>query len=330
MIVIGVDLDGTLAAYQGWTTPEDVGEPDVKLVQLLAELKSAGCVLCTWTCRANHVVEAWLEKHELRYLFDHINESPYPTETAKASFDLLIDDVGFHWHPKAEPSAVMNRLSKLSAGIMDADISRDVDFSDRNPKVFYQGTGRMFVDHFENKWKGLWSDHKFEKPTAFLTICSHAKPYSKSWIHASLRGHLYGMNALDRVDYIHLSGAGIIPASGEMVYPFNAYDGNMAEATDNARAHLRTVLTRRLGEWFDMYGDRYENFVVYLRNKGNTIKAVREAIDPRNDPRIFVVEADQGDQYRCPFALDDDPDDVLLHAHNLFALDSALIKAGVI
>lgn len=311
MAVIGVDFDGTLAAYDGWKGPRAVGQPNKRLVQILHNLLLDGHILCTWTCRSDSVVKRYLSEHKLTYLFAHINSSPYPTETAKASFDLLIDDISVRWTGN-ETYADLAALVADKA-VMDADVSRDIDYSDRNPKLFYQGTGDMFIDHFEDLWKPLWENIEPQR-IAFLTICAHAKPYSKSSVHSRMREQLWREGVLSDLTYVHLSGAGLIPSEREMVYPFNAYDGNMAEATDSARAYLRSTLTRRMGEWLAEFSQPYEKIVIYLRESGNTMQAVQEFYAQNPDPRIVILTAKE--LPALPWQPDADPDDCLYQGCN--------------
>ncbi|UPT53311.1 hypothetical protein [Synechococcus phage Yong-L2-223] len=300
-----------------------MGEPNWPLVAALRGLHTAGFVLCTWSCRADSVVEKWLDEHNISDIFTFINDSPHPSDSGKRHFDLIVDDTAFRWRNDVD---VIGDLLDAANSIPDGPRNlgeRDVDFSDRNPKVWYQGTGRMFQDHFERKWKNAWEAKKAiynHRPVAFMTICSHAKPYSKSHIHASLRKALYDWGLLDTLDYIHISGAGITPSEAEMVYPFNAYDGDYMEATENAKAYLREVLERRLKEWLAEYSEPYEKIVVYLKPTGNTASAVEALIRDTQDPRITFVKAQGGLKYRLPYALTHDPDDCLLHEKNLRAL----------
>lgn len=323
MAVIGIDIDGTLAGNGQWADSETIADPDQRLVDFLHGLLIRGHVLCAWSCRADHVVDRWLTRHHLRFLFEYINESPYPTDSAKASFDLLIDDKAFGWTPEAPFDVILARIEEEAAKYEVFD--RDIDFSDRNPKVFYQGTGRLYVDKFEGLWQNEWEKRAPTQKVAFLTNCSHAKPYSKSHIHSMIRQELHKADVLSGVDYIHISGAGIVAAAFEMVYPFNAYDGNMAEATDNARAHLRKSVTRRLNVWRDFYSHDYDHIVIYLRSEGNTIRAVREFMEANaTDLRIELILATEGDEHTLPYALDNDVDDALIAPANINPLIARL------
>lgn len=67
---IGVDLDGTLAHYDGWKGPEHIGEPIPAMMQRVKAWLATGQQVRIYTARAcvqDQVapVAAWLEKHGL-------------------------------------------------------------------------------------------------------------------------------------------------------------------------------------------------------------------------------------------------------------------------
>ena len=65
---IGVDLDGTLAYYDGWKSPEHIGEPIPKMAERVREWLAQGREVRIFTARAGvreqiiHV-EKWCVKH---------------------------------------------------------------------------------------------------------------------------------------------------------------------------------------------------------------------------------------------------------------------------
>ena len=65
---ICVDLDGTLALYDGWKGPEHIGEPVPLMAQRVREWLEAGIEVRIFTARAcvpDHIppIEAWCETH---------------------------------------------------------------------------------------------------------------------------------------------------------------------------------------------------------------------------------------------------------------------------
>ena len=65
---IGVDLDGTLAQYNGFKGPDHIGEPIPEMVERIKIWLAEGKTVKIFTARAcikDHIppVEAWVEKH---------------------------------------------------------------------------------------------------------------------------------------------------------------------------------------------------------------------------------------------------------------------------
>lgn len=64
----GVDLDGTLARYNGFKGPDHIGEPIPEMVEQIKAWLAEGKTVKIFTARAcvkDHIppVEAWVEKH---------------------------------------------------------------------------------------------------------------------------------------------------------------------------------------------------------------------------------------------------------------------------
>lgn len=67
---IGVDLDGTLAHYDGWKGPDGIGEPILPMIGRVRDWLIQGREVRIFTARASSpemvpAVKAWLKKHEL-------------------------------------------------------------------------------------------------------------------------------------------------------------------------------------------------------------------------------------------------------------------------
>lgn len=67
---IGVDLDGTLAFYDGWISPEHIGEPVPRMVERVLEWLGEGIEVRIMTARAYMAdaaeirrIQDWTEKH---------------------------------------------------------------------------------------------------------------------------------------------------------------------------------------------------------------------------------------------------------------------------
>lgn len=90
---VAVDLDGTLATYEGWQGEEHFGRLRPGARETLQRLRDQGYQIIIWTTRGNvKLVAEWLDSHDLPY--DHINENPDQPEgsSEKVIADLYIDD----------------------------------------------------------------------------------------------------------------------------------------------------------------------------------------------------------------------------------------------
>jgi hypothetical protein len=322
MAVIGIDVDHTLARFPGWQGGDVIGDPDPVLVEVVKTLHNEGHTICLWSCRADYVLHQWTVRHGLFEFITHINHSPYPSDSIKQSFDFYIGDEALSW--PANPDVLLSRIRRASQG--DGREHRDAFFSSHNPRPYLSGVGQAYVDMFEEAWMQAWCEHRITGDLAFLTICSHAKPYSKSYIHTRIRECLYECGVFSRADYIHISNAGIVPASAEMTYPFNAYDWNGELCTPEVTAYHKAAIRRRFSFWLQTYGKRYRDIVIYLRGNGNTCGVARSVIEGASYPSVKLVQADAGDEHYPPFTYTRDVDDCLTSRLNLQRLANTLEK----
>jgi len=196
---------------------------------------------------------------------------------------------------------------------------------------YLQGVGPHFIDHPD--WIALEDaiadTYRMQHSAAFFTICSHAKPYSKSAIHDRIREALYNADVLDRVDYIHISSAGIIPAEAEMWATH--YDWNNACIDiDDELTYL--LLRRRIQERLSrfLYRFPYGRCFFYLRPESNTWHAVKARLDQStltpSFQNVFIAEPVSSPTKRS-WRLHDDPDDVLVEPTTLHMMTSLLVSA---
>lgn len=315
MKVIGIDVDGTLARYEGWQGGEIIGSLLPGARKFLETLKADGWTICLWSTRPTYLLQRWAAQHAVDHHINFYNESPYPADSAKASFDVYVGDETYRFD--GDYDHLFARITTSRHWGEGDTFDRDVTWADENPTIFYRGTGKMYVDMFDAAYRAIWQRRVIDRGKwALLTICSHAKPYSKSYIHGSIRQALYNAELLHKVDYIHLSNAGIIPHQNGMDYPFNAYDWNASQCAAEVKAYQQETLTRRLVEWMQHYGPKYRGCVVYLRAGGTTLKAVQQAALKANYPCTFVTAPDIVTP--LPWMLHGDPDDCLVeHVHSL-------------
>lgn len=95
MKIIAVDFDNTIC-FSNWP---DLGEPNVRLIRTLKELRNNGNKLILWTCRNGADLQravVWCEQQGLK--FDAINENLpetialYGGDSRKITADYYIDD----------------------------------------------------------------------------------------------------------------------------------------------------------------------------------------------------------------------------------------------
>ena len=92
MKVIAIDLDGTLAKYEGWQGEEIIGSPIAGAVDFTHSLRVMGWTIIIFTTRySTEIVRNWLVSH--RFAWDLINENAYQLQTSgKIIADVYLDD----------------------------------------------------------------------------------------------------------------------------------------------------------------------------------------------------------------------------------------------
>lgn len=327
MSVIGIDIDGTLAASAAWVSGTAIGAPSHEAAELVKALHREGHHLYAWSCRADYVIRQYLRDNGLEIYFMGVNSSSLPSDSQKVSLDFYIGDDAVRWAPGKSDEILT--LIRREGSVPTKVIGRDMLFSDGAPKPYYAGVGKMFVDMFEEEWRKAWrpeSGWSFGRRFAFLTICSHAKPYSKSFIHTSIRKELHYAELFEGqdYDYVHISNAGIIPADAEMRHPFNAYDWNGENCSPMTTQYHVETIERRFQDWLTEHSAHYDHVVIYLRDGGNTCGAVERVLD-RNGGSLPValVKASALESNYPEFVRVKDPDDCLTHHDNLRKLINA-------
>ena len=104
-IIVAIDLDGTLAHYDGWKGPENIGNPVTDAVTICRLLHNAGVKVIVHTCRTNKTMNeisgintgkmirdigAWLHEWDLGFI--HVNE-----DEGKPFAHAYLDDRGVYF-----------------------------------------------------------------------------------------------------------------------------------------------------------------------------------------------------------------------------------------
>jgi hypothetical protein len=312
--VIGIDVEGTLAP--AFTSVDKIGPISIIGFSVLQKFKQDGHVVCLFSCKPKYLLEQWVIDNNLQPFVDYCNASPIPTDGEKPCFDVYIGDEAMNWDQIYDnPDYWCNYIT---TGLTTPErYFRDTNFCDRPMKLFYQGTGKMFMQMFKDHWKQFWPKSK-QHDIAFMTTCSHAKPYGKSHIHCSIRHWLFELGILNKVDYIHISGAGITSTETGYEYPYCAYDGDYSQASDEIRHALRDKIAADLSAWYEICGKDYKHIVIYLRLPSLTLGAVMASIAKHQNVEIILAQ-----EKILPWltAENHDPDNGLIHVKNLTKLN---------
>lgn len=134
--VVAIDLDDTLAVYNGWEGPDHFGPPRPKAIWALRCFKHNGWEVEIFTSRQDptRVKKLWVDKYAPG-LIDRINESrnikddhPLPgRDSPKPKVDLFIDDRSEYWFGRElDWEEIMERLNKrgfLPKGLLSSEAS---------------------------------------------------------------------------------------------------------------------------------------------------------------------------------------------------------------
>lgn len=96
-MIIGIDLDGTIAQYGEWKGEEVIGDPIDGAREFLEALKNKGHTLIIFTARAStpvgrQAVIRWARQHKLWHLFDDV------TNKKEYKFWRFVDDRAIHFN----------------------------------------------------------------------------------------------------------------------------------------------------------------------------------------------------------------------------------------
>lgn len=139
---LAVDLDGTLAEYDGWKGEKHIGEPRRGARRWMQAARKIGARIIVFTTRGNtEIVREWLESNDIP--FDYINENP---DQPEGSSDKVIADV--YWDDRAvsangplhaSGTEVLSRLNEKENYSKSADEAAAQ--TDRNPSDAQKESG---------------------------------------------------------------------------------------------------------------------------------------------------------------------------------------------
>ena len=128
--LICVDLDGTLAQYDGWKGENNIGEPIPGAAGAMLYFRyKKGFTVCVFTTRGNkEVVVSWLNKHNIVY--DYINDAPVAEHQnpGKPPAKYFIDDRAIRF--EGSWTRVLRQIEELD----------EIEMT-RNGAAYHQGIG---------------------------------------------------------------------------------------------------------------------------------------------------------------------------------------------
>ncbi len=148
------------------------------------------------------------------------------------------------------------------------------------------GVGENFLTHphFE-----VWQDYLVrwynpQKGIVLFLPCSHKKPYSESETHQGIIARVDKLGLRGRIHEVMLSNAGIVPREFENFYPFNAYDWDELQETEEIKRRYIEVTSRRIENYLKTHG--YEKVLCFLRYDSESYRALEMAC---NSLRIKLI-----------------------------------------
>lgn len=124
MKTVAIDLDGTLARYDGWKGIEHIGEPLLGARKLCQAIRDAGYRICVFTTRFNtegtrditrakQVVVDWLTLHQIPYddLWDQVGK---PMAVAYID-DRALKVTPNPWYTDTVRRAILTEIGVLGA-----------------------------------------------------------------------------------------------------------------------------------------------------------------------------------------------------------------------
>jgi hypothetical protein len=164
---VAIDLDGTLATYEGWQGEEHFGRVRPHARETLQALRDRGCRIIIWTTRGNKTLVAeWLDSHDL--IYDYINENPdQPKDSSeKVIADLYIDDRAIDgsksWQAIQEE---LDHLKYQKSDVLPGGLADSRPDSDFDPDALARGV-QYELEHTDNPdvAREIAKDHLAEDP----------------------------------------------------------------------------------------------------------------------------------------------------------------------
>lgn len=278
MKTIAVDMDGVLSQYHGWEGDDKIGFPILGAREGMEELKKLDFHIVVHTTRGDAQVKEWLGRFKVPYDEINVNSAISGQNRGKPVAAIYLDDRAIVFNGSWKEA--IKRVKVFQAWWEGEEEPFD-DKPRSLQRPYYQGQGKFFLEVFEANHQRVLSsmslDHFVGKKIILVVPCSWGKPYSRSYIHYHINCRLYLAGLLEECSIWHISNVGIVPSLLESEYPYIAYDWCSKKASKQDLEDYRRITARRFLEWSKRVKAIGVNLptVIYLRENGNSIKAVR-------------------------------------------------------
>jgi len=164
----------------------------------------------------------------------------------------------------------------------DVETFRFVPKFPRELRESLAGVGENFLihPHFE-----VWQDYlvRWYKPEWGIVLflpCSYKKPYSESETHRGIAGVMGKLGLRGSIHEVMLSNAGLVPREFENLYPFNAYDWDEMQETEEIKGRYIEVTARRIENYLEAHP--YRRILCFLKYESESYQALEIACNRLN------------------------------------------------
>ncbi len=221
---------------------------------------------------------------------------------------------------------------------------------------YIMGEDRHSLEVFEPLWQKVLSEFVPQSKIALILPCTWGKPYLQSFIMQRFFQSLlvstsvliqtaelkeekvllpYG-DILNHIDVWHMSSCGYVPMSmqhdfdEESKLGFFAYDWDSSRASDQDIKDWYDVADRRTNQWLEVFGSKYENVILYLRQDSKSRRVWRR-FESSTKGKVFDCYFPTTREYSEPFLTlggrITDPDSPILNPERVTYLAMMLVSA---
>jgi len=180
---------------------------------------------------------------------------------------------------KEEFLRIVDKWKNNSKIEFDVETFRFIPKFPRELRENLAGVGENFLTHphFE-----VWQNYlvRWYKPGREIVLflpCSYKKPYSESETHRGIGGVLGKLGLRGSIHEVMLSNAGLVPREFENLYPFNAYDWNERQETEEIKGRYIEVTARRIEDYLKAH--HYRRILCFLKYDSESYQALEMACD---------------------------------------------------